>query len=194
MCALCVPRCQKRAKIDVLRLLFHSFSGWKKIEMSSWNPVTSDRTPVQHLTHETKQAGMEWEHATSLATAWGNLKYRTWTSVTRSDPLVWKCNPTQHTSDTWVTAVISMGTSCFLHPIHSPGLALSNCHLFGLLKQYLGGHQLLSYEGVEMAVCNLLQVIQPGSYDSRILNSSKMGQMHQCAQGLCRKTNNNSAE
>jgi hypothetical protein len=23
--------------------------------------VTDDRTPVQHLTHETKQAGMEWE-------------------------------------------------------------------------------------------------------------------------------------
>jgi len=62
------------------------------------------------------------------------------------------------------------------------------------VKQYMGGHQFHSYEGVEMAVCELLQVIQPGFYDSRILNSSKMGQMHQCAQGLCRKTNDTSAE
>ena len=90
--------------------------------------------------------------------------------------------------------VISLGTSCYLHPINSTGLARANCHLFGLMKQYLGGHQFHSYAGVDMAVCELLPIIQPGFYDSRILHSSKMGQLHQCGQGLCRKTNNTSAE
>lgn len=156
VCPLCTKMSQESKNRCFEIALSHL--QWFKEDRNEFleSTVTGDRTPVEHLTHETKQAGMEWEQAASLTTAWGNLQHQAWTSVMRSDPLVWKCNPTQHTSDTWVSVVISLGTSCYLHPINRPGLARANCYLFGLMKQYLGGHQFHSYAGVEMAVCELL--------------------------------------
>jgi hypothetical protein len=48
-----------------------SYLQWFKGDRNEFleSTVTGDRTPVEHLTLETKQAGMDWEHATSLTTA-----------------------------------------------------------------------------------------------------------------------------
>lgn len=65
VCALCVPRCHKRAKINVLRLLFLIFSGLKKTEISSWNPqwqVTGHQWNIWHM----KQNKLEWRGNTQL--------------------------------------------------------------------------------------------------------------------------------
>jgi hypothetical protein len=56
-----------------------------------------------------------------------------------------------------------------------------------LLKWYLGDNQFHSYEGVEMAVCELLQVIQPGFYGSRILNSFQDGTNASMCKGIVEK-------
>jgi hypothetical protein len=63
---------------------------WFKEEKNEFleSTATGDKTPVQHLTHETNHVGMVWEHSISLTTARGNLLDQTRTPVTRSDPLI----------------------------------------------------------------------------------------------------------
>jgi len=51
----------------------------------------------------------------------------------------------------------------------------------------LGDHQFHGYEGVEMAVCELLQVIQPGFYGSRILNTFQDGTNASKGTGIMKK-------
>jgi len=69
VCPLCTKTSEESKKLCFEIALSHL--QWFKEDRNEFlkSTVTGDRTPVQHLTHETKQAGMDWEHTTSLATA-----------------------------------------------------------------------------------------------------------------------------
>ena len=114
-CALCVPRSLKEDSKNLCFEIALSHFQWFKEDRNEFleSTVTGDRTLVQHM----KQNKLEWSGDTQLPRQQHEEICRTRPGHMRSDPLVWKCNPTQHTLDTWVIAVISLGTSCFLHPI-----------------------------------------------------------------------------
>jgi hypothetical protein len=61
------------------------------------------------------------------------------------------------------------------HPPYSPDLSPCDCHMFGPLKEALGGQRFDDDEQVENFVRNWLQKRPSSSYDAGIKNSQSAG-------------------
>jgi len=61
-------------------------------------------------------------------------------------------NARPHTACSTVAKIQDLSFECFLHPPYSPDLAPSDFHVFGPLKQTMGGKSFRSDEEVQQAV------------------------------------------
>jgi histone-lysine N-methyltransferase SETMAR len=61
-------------------------------------------------------------------------------------------NARPHTARSTVATIQDLAFECLPHPPYSPDLALSDFHVFGLLKETMGGKSFRSDEEVQQAV------------------------------------------
>ncbi|GFN99464.1 transposase [Plakobranchus ocellatus] len=105
------------------------------------NLITGDETWVHLNTPETKRDSMTWKHPSSPVTK----KFKVQRSAAKVMATVfWDAKgvilldilPQANLTQQWLQRY---GWEILPHPAHSPDLAPSDFHLFGLLKRHLGG-------------------------------------------------------
>jgi len=77
------------------------------------------------------------------------------------------------------------------HPLYSPDISPCDCHMFGPLKEALGGQRFDDDEQVENFLRNLLQTRPPSFYDAGIKKTpNPLAKMHRERWKLCKKSEN----
>ena len=75
-----------------------------------------------------------------------------------------------HTAHSTVPAIRDLSFECIPHPPYSPDLAPSDFHIFGPLKEAMGGKSFRSDEEVQQAVHEWLRS-QPKDFFSRVIHA-----------------------